>query len=181
MTLFFNRIYTTSRRQMSVLHNFKIEKIYGERVKRGHKEYHIKWVGYGDDEDTWEPETDLIHDGHQKDLDAYKKAKKIKKKKAKKTSLRLEVVGTKNIEEQIEERRIAASADGQIIDLTKVQKKKVMTTSRPYPSSTPRFRKKTKPKKKKPRVDNLEERIRARMARSLRKTTLQRDNRMLIF
>jgi hypothetical protein len=161
---------------MSVLHNFKIEKIYGERVKKGHKEYHIKWVDYGDDEDTWESETDLIQDGHQKDLDAYKKAKK--------PSFRLQV----------------RTAD-QMRTKDVVKKNKTKTTgrhtSRPYPSSTPRFRKKKKPDKKKPdkkkfdkknpRVDHLEkrirlkERIRARMALGRKTNNRQRVKRMLTF
>lgn len=171
---------------MSVLHNFRIEKIYGERVKKGHKEYHIKWVDYGDDEDTWESETDLIQDGHQKDLDAYKKAKK--------PSFRLQV----------------RTAD-QMRTKDVVKKNKTKTTgrhtSRPYPSSTPRFRKKKKLDKKKPdkkkpdkkkpdkkkfdkknpRVDHLEkrirlkERIRARMALGRKTNNRQRVKRMLTF
>ena len=168
---------------MSVLHNFQIEKILGERSKKGHKEYHIKWVGYDDNENTWEPEANLIEDGHQKDLDKYNKAKKKKVKKKK--PMVLQVIGTKSTKQQIEERRAAASADGKIIDLTEVRQKNKTTgrpTSRPYTSSTPRFKKKSKPKKPKANELNLEERIRARMARSLRKANKrQRDKKMLTF
>jgi len=186
---------------MSVLHNFRIERIYGERVKKGHKEYHIKWVDYGDDEDTWESETDLIQDGHQKDLDAYKKAKNtaVSKKKAKNPSFRLQV-----------------RAADQVRTKDVVKKNKTKTTgrhtSRPYPSSTPRFRKKKKLDKKKPdkkkldkkkpdvkkpdvkkhdkknpRVDHLEkrlrlkERIRARMALGRKKNNRQRVKMKLTF
>jgi hypothetical protein len=34
---------------------FEVEKILACRLNRGHKEYLVKWKGYGDFENSWEP------------------------------------------------------------------------------------------------------------------------------
>jgi hypothetical protein len=38
---------------------YKVEKIVGERIRKGKAEFLVKWQGYPDDEMTWEPEEHL--------------------------------------------------------------------------------------------------------------------------
>lgn len=38
---------------------WEIEKIVGERMRRGRKQYKVRWKGYGVQGDTWEPESEL--------------------------------------------------------------------------------------------------------------------------
>ena len=43
---------------------FEVEKILGTKTdKSGKRYFHIKWKGYSEDENTWELEEDLRHDG----------------------------------------------------------------------------------------------------------------------
>ncbi|XP_022084680.1 chromobox protein homolog 1-like [Acanthaster planci] len=38
---------------------YQVEKVLGKRIKGGQVEYLLKWKGYPDDQNTWEPETNL--------------------------------------------------------------------------------------------------------------------------
>lgn len=63
---------------MSVLNNnFEIEKIQGMKKDKNGLKYLIRWKNYSKKEQTWEREKDLIHDGHQRELDEYKKNAKM--------------------------------------------------------------------------------------------------------
>ena len=38
---------------------YVVEKIIKKRIKNGKTEYYLKWVGYSDDDNTWEPKENL--------------------------------------------------------------------------------------------------------------------------
>ena len=38
-----------------------MEEILDERARAGGKEYLVRWRGYGEEEDTWEPEENIHH------------------------------------------------------------------------------------------------------------------------
>merc|ERR1712216_50649 len=39
--------------------DYEVETIEGSRSKNGRTEYYVRWVGYGDNDRTWEPEENL--------------------------------------------------------------------------------------------------------------------------
>ena len=39
--------------------NYVVEKILDSRIFKGKKQYKIKWMGYSNNESTWEPEQNL--------------------------------------------------------------------------------------------------------------------------
>lgn len=62
--------------------SFQVEAILDDKKPRNKERlYFIKWVGYGDDENTWEKESLLLEDGLGDVVDAYKKEKKERKKR----------------------------------------------------------------------------------------------------
>ena len=42
--------------------DYEVEELRGTRKRRGVTEYLVHWVGYGSDEDTWEPGDDIDAD-----------------------------------------------------------------------------------------------------------------------
>eukprot|EP00041_Stephanoeca_diplocostata_P026438 m.713033 g.713033 ORF g.713033 m.713033 type:complete len:915 (+) comp22968_c0_seq1:403-3147(+) len=54
---------------------FNVEKILDSRLRGGKREYHVKWEGYGPEENTWEPAANLANNII---LDAYLKAQSAK-------------------------------------------------------------------------------------------------------
>ena len=54
--------------------DFAVEAIRGTRVnRRGQREYLVKWQGYGEHDNSWEEETDMVKDGLDDVIDAFKK------------------------------------------------------------------------------------------------------------
>ncbi|KAI9910677.1 hypothetical protein PsorP6_010300 [Peronosclerospora sorghi] len=47
---------------------YVIEELRAKRIRRARTEYLVKWHGYDDEENTWEPETQISHVEHWKDL-----------------------------------------------------------------------------------------------------------------
>ena len=39
---------------------YEVEKLLADRVIRGRRQYLVHWKGYGDFEDSWEPEENLV-------------------------------------------------------------------------------------------------------------------------
>ena len=58
---------------------FTVEKILKKRVVKGKVEYFLKWVGYGDEDNTWEPQENLdcqdLIEKYEKELEAREKKK----------------------------------------------------------------------------------------------------------
>jgi chromobox protein 5 len=63
--------------------SYEVEKIIKKRMKKGKVEYYVKWKGYGEAENTWEPEDNLecpdIVAAFEKNLDEEKPLKSAKK------------------------------------------------------------------------------------------------------
>jgi hypothetical protein len=56
---------------------YVVEVIYGERIRKGVRQFHVKWQGYpSSDDDTWEPEENLANCAGK--LQAFKAAAKTK-------------------------------------------------------------------------------------------------------
>lgn len=50
---------------------YEVEQVIGHRMRRGRKEYQVKWVGYPVEQSTWQPASQLIEDGCKKSIDRY--------------------------------------------------------------------------------------------------------------
>ena len=62
---------------------YQVEKIIDSRMVRGRKEYLLKWKGYPDSENTWEPHSNLDCDDLIKTFEDNRKKKREEKEKAK--------------------------------------------------------------------------------------------------
>ena len=62
---------------------YKVEEVLDSRLKQGKLEYLVKWSGYTEDHNTWEPEEncensrDLIEDFHKKNPSALRDRKSV--------------------------------------------------------------------------------------------------------
>lgn len=59
---------------------YSIEKILKKRLRNGHIEYFLKWKGYNDSSNTWEPEENIYCRKLIKDFEKNLKQKKKKTK-----------------------------------------------------------------------------------------------------
>uniref|UniRef100_A0A6C0LVD4 Chromo domain-containing protein n=1 Tax=viral metagenome TaxID=1070528 RepID=A0A6C0LVD4_9ZZZZ len=72
------KFWSTRGKQDLFKYDFKIENILGDRVRKGETEYYIKWDGFSKSENTWEPTTMLIEDGHASEIYLYTQREIIK-------------------------------------------------------------------------------------------------------
>lgn len=79
---------------------FTVEKILDKRMKNGKTEYLIKWEGYPDSENTWEPQDNLDCPDIISGFEEKHKAKKEEKKRKKESDTPAAKKKTKVVEEE---------------------------------------------------------------------------------
>jgi len=87
---------------------YEVEKILGKRKRQGGVEYLIKWAGYDNSQNTWEPEENLdcadrIKDFEEKNLAAEQAKKEKKTRERKKSTEKRRKRSTRNQKQEISE------------------------------------------------------------------------------
>jgi len=69
---------------------YVVEKILKKRINKGKVEYYLKWVGYSEEENTWEPSDNLdcpeLIQKYEDELKSKEQAEKSKKRKGEESS-----------------------------------------------------------------------------------------------
>ncbi|KAI4291009.1 chromobox protein 3 [Pancytospora philotis] len=81
---------------------YEIETIVKDRVVNGRKQYYIKWVGYSDENNTWEDEANILSNELKAEYEASKREAKEKKSPAKRLTKKFSPAVTNEWGDKIE-------------------------------------------------------------------------------